>query len=1099
MGICLAVAFISVKEAVMSKTAITVIFLTLLCSVSFAQEQDSGRLLIGQVTANKTHIAFSYAGDIWIVERNGGQARKLTTDPAEEDFPRFSTDGSRLAFSRVAGGDTDIFVMPSAGGEAKRLTWYPKRDIPLGWTPDGKNILFVSGRDEEGSARLYSIPADGVFPTALPLPQGFNGSYSPDASRIAYTPYEFAFGEWRHYRGGMASKIWLARLADGEIERLPAGDYNDRYPMWLGSSIYFISDRTATFNLFNYDLKTKQSKQLTSFEKYGIRSATATDDAIVFIRDGRIHLFDLKSNAARAIDVQVDADRSELKQKTVSAARWIEAFNLSANGDRILFGARGEALLFDPAKNQSLNLTRTSGAAEREPALSPDGRWVAYFSDESGEYQIHIRASSGEGAVKKITIEQKPSYYRELTWSPDSRKLAFSDKRLSIWYAEAEKGTARRIDTSVYSYQQQYYPSWSPDGRFLAYSKCHANRMRTVYIHDTESAKSYQMTDGVIHAENPVFDRNGKYLYFTSSAMAGASEFGWGVLSGVLARPLVTRMLHAIILQNAAPSPLLVNSQPNADAKVTEAASPFRIDFNGVEQRIITFPVGARDYAALATGRAGIIYAMVTEWPAAPGPGGGQASRVLYRYDISKPRQMEKVAEGLNGFILSDDGSKVLYVRGQSWALVSADAVPKPDEGRLDLRSLEVTIDPRAEWNQIYHEAWRIMRDYFYDPNLHGQNVAELERYYGDFLPRVTRRSDLNALMRAALGHISVSHLGVGGGDAPAPGGTSGRVGLIGADFRIDQGSYQITRVLRSGHYTSSNSLLRAPLDQPGMNVKEGEYVIDIDGQKVTSDRNILSYLEGKAGQTVKVTIGPKPDGTGARTLSVMAVPGEQGLRRENWKQRNREMVEKLSGGKLGYIYVPDYGQGGIEDFFRGVYGYRDNKQGIVIDQRFNGGGITSDFLIELLQREPLYYYMFRDGDDIATPTNPVSMPKVLVINEWNGSAAETFPFMFKLAKVGTIVGKRTSGGGIGPYVSTPGFIDGGRAQIPNRAAYNSSRGTWDVENHGVEPDIDIEVMPKDFLAGRDPQLEKAVEIALKQIQAAKPQVKQRPKYPVHK
>ncbi len=1083
----------------MKSTFRVLCFLFLFAATAVAQESTANPMLIGQVSANQTHVAFSYAGDIWLVERSGGTARRLTTDPADEDFPRFSPDGSKLAFSRILGGGSDIFVMPAQGGEAKRLTYYPKADVALGWSADSKTILFLSTRDEEATSRLYTIAADGIYPTMLPLPEAVNGSLSPDGNRIAYTPYDFLNTEWRYYRGGMEAHILLAQLTDGSIERLPAGDYNDRYPMWVGDKVYFLSDRTGTANLYVYDLKSKQTKSLTAFEKYGIRSATTAGDAIAFVRDGRIYLFDLKNNQARALNIQASPDTAQLNPRAVNAARQIQSFAPSATGDRIVFGARGEAFIFDPTTGAAKNITRSSGAAEREAVISPDGRWLAYFSDETGEYQLHVRAADGEGAVRKIAIEPKPSFYRELTWSPDSKRLVFSDKHLSLWLADIDKGAARKLDTSLYSLQDRYYPNFSPDGRWLAYAKAHRNRLRTIYLYDTSSGKTQPLTDGSVHTEYPVFDQSGKYLYFTSSANAGLSEFGWGVLSGEVMRPIITRRLHALILRNDLPSPLLANGQPNPDANLSDTNIPTRIDFENLESRIITFPIDARDYAELAAGKPGIVYAATTDWPKTPGNIGDQTLAV-YRYDISKPREIKPLVEDITASTFSANGSKLLYRKGGNWHLVSADAAPKPDDGQLDLKALEVTIDPRAEWRQIYREAWRIMRDYFYDANHHGQNIAELEPHYGQYLATTVRRQDLNSLLRMALGHISVSHLGVGGGDVlPQGGGGGGNIGLIGADYRIHEGRYQFARVLRSAHFTASNSLLRAPLDQPGMNVKEGEYLLAVDGQEVTATKSVHAYFENKTGRPTKIAIGAKPNGEGARTITVIPVPGEQGLRRANWAERNRRIVEQLSGGKLAYIYVPDYGPSIMENFLRGVLGYRGEKQGFIIDQRYNGGGITSDFIIELLQRQPLYHYMFRDGEDIATPTNPVPGPKVLIINEQNGSAAETFPFMFKLGKVGTIVGRRTAGGGIGPYVFSPAFIDGGRVQLPNRAAFNSQRGSWDVENHGVEPDVDIEILPKDFLAGRDPQLEKAIEIALKQLPTVKPTVKVRPPYPVHK
>lgn len=1054
-------------------------------------------LLFGRVTVNRTHIAFSYAGDIWLVERGGGDARRITSDPNEESYPVFSPDGTQLAFSRQTGGDWDIFVMPATGGEARRLTFMPEDDLVMNWTPDGKNILFQSHRDEENTYRLYTMPVDGVFPTALPLPQAFEGSYSGDARRIAYAPRS-PFGNWRFYRGGMTALIWLANLADGNIERLPRGNYNDKFPMWVGDKIYLVSDRTGNANLFAYDVQTKQAKQLTNFEKYGIRFASAGGGAIAFVRDGRIYLYDLAGAAdARVVDVRVNLDSSEAKPRNVNVARNVEWVSLSTNGDRMIIGARGEALLFNPATGETKNLTQASGSAERYPAISPDGRLIAYFSDESGEYQLHVRSANGEGETKKIAVEQKPSFYRELTWSPDSKKLAFTDKRLGLWYADVTAGAvARRVDTSQYSFQEQWYPKWSPDSRWLTYSKHLHNRVRTAFIYGIEEGKTHQITDGRTQAEAPVFDKSGKYLYFIASANAGTSEFGWGVLNGVMARPLVTRTLHALVLQNDVMSPLLPNGQPNPEARFGDASGPVRIDFDGLARRVIDLPVAPRDYSELVTtNKPGVLFVLVTEWPKSPSPL-SRPSQALYTYDLTKPPKFEKLVEEIDGYDISRDGNRLLYIKGRDWFLTNASAPVKPDEGKLDLKGLEVNIDPRAEWQQIYREAWRIMRDWFYDPNYHGQNLAELERHFAEYLPNVTRRADLNNLMSQMLGYISISHLAVGGGDVPPPASQPSRVGLLGADYEIDRGRYRFKHIYPSSRFNDPNGSIPSPLDRPGINVRDGEYLLAVDGQNIEATKNIYSYFEGKAGRPTKITVGPSPDGNGSRTLTVFPANGENRLRRANWAESNRRKVEEMSGGKLGYIFVETYGQG-IMDFIRGLTGYGD-KQGVIIDQRFNGGGITPDYLIEWLKRRPIYYYTYREGEDIATPVNPGPGTAVLITNEFNGSAAETFAFMFKLGHVGPIVGYRTYGAGIGPYVFTPDLIDGGFIQLPNRAAYDPSGTSWGIENIGVIPDVEVEITPRDWMAGRDPQLERAVQAAMEGLKKNVPLIPKKPKYPVH-
>jgi tricorn protease len=1070
--------------------------LILSCAAITSLAQGPAPKLFSRLTINQTHIAFSYAGDLWSVERAGGEAKRLTNNPGEENFPSFSPDGSQLAFSRQVGGNWDVYLMPATGGEARRLTFDPRAEFATGWTPDGKSILF--GSNPNLIPQLHTIQTDGVMPKPLPLPKALLGSFSPDGTRLAYTPMG-GVGDWRFYRGGSKGQIWLANVTDGALEKLPQGNYNDDQPMWVGDKIYLISDRTGTYNLFGYDLRTKQSKQLTSYEQHGIRWTAAGGGVVAFVRDGRIHVFDTASNQTHVLDVRVDQDTAELKTRTVNAARNIDWASLSADAGRVVFGTRGELLMVNPTTGESRNLTQTPGVAERYPALSPNGRSLAYFSDESGEYQLHIRSLSDEAPIRKIKIEDKPSFYRELTWSADSKRLAFTDKRLALWVADAESGATRRVDTSTYSYQEAWFPNWSPDSRWLTYSKHLHNRVRTVFIYDTQTGQNHQITDGHTHSQSPVFDRNGKYLYFASSPNAGTSEFGWGVLNGVVSRPLVTRRLHVVILQEGEPIPISPLG-PNPDVRLDEALSQVRIDFDNIGQRIIDFNLPNGDYEQLVTGKPGMLYVLVNEWPKSPALGSGPV-QTLYLYDLSKPAKLEKLVEEVRGFDVSYDGNRMFYLkgRGPDWFLVSALAAPKADEGKLDLKKLEVAIDPAAEWKQMYHESWRIMRDWFYDPNYHGQNLPELERHYAEYLPGIARRSDLNSLLNRMLGHISVSHLGVGGGDQPQPTTPPDRTGLLAADYEIDQGRYRFKRIYRTTPYSSPSGFAPAPLDLPGAKVREGEYLIAVEDQNVDASKSIYTWFEGKAGQRVKIKVGAKPDGSGARTLAVFALPAqaEAQIRRANWSEQNRQMVERLSGGKLAYIYVADYG-GAINDFIRGLTGYSE-RQGLIIDQRFNGGGITPDYLIEWLRRKPIYDYTFREGDDIAVPVNPGPAVKVLIVNENNFSAAETFAFMYKLAKVGPIVGTRTGGGGIGPYVFTPSLIDGGNVQLPNRAAYNPDGTSWGVENVGVIPDFEVEFTPRDWMAGRDPQLEKAVQVAMDELKKAQPWSPKKPKYPVHK
>ncbi|HEU4795230.1 MAG TPA: hypothetical protein VFT02_06335, partial [Pyrinomonadaceae bacterium] len=768
--------------------------------VAIAQQGTDRPLLIGRVALNQTHIAFTYAGKIWLVERTGGAAKRLTKTPNDETGPVFSPDGRRIAFSRSNGNDWDVFIAPADGsGEPVRVTMMPEDDFVSSWSPDGKEVIFETTRDEENVTRLYKTSADRLaLATALPLHQSYSGSMSPDATRIAYNPRSGA-GDWRYYRGGYAAPLWIADLKTGAVEKLSNGAHNDRNPVWVENRIFFVSDRSGIFNLYAYDTKAKKTEQLTKYTGQGVRSASATNGAAVYVQAGRIHLLDLNTNKDQVINVSVAPDTSELAVRNASAMRSLEQILPSPAGDRVIFGARGEAIVFDPANGSYKNVTNTPGVAERYPIISPDNKSVAYVSDESGEYALHVRSLEND-AVKKIRIEQKPSFYWGLVWSSDSKMLSFPDRRLGLWLVDVNAETAVRVDSSTYSAQESWTPNFAPDSRFLTYAKRMKNRAAAVFIYDIAQKKAVQVTDGVTHAEMPVFDRNGKYLYFASSLNAGTSEFSWGVLNGVFANPLVVRRVHALVLAKDQPSPLLPNGQPNPEAKVTENAPQVKIDFDGLRSRVVNMPLPPRDYAQLTSGEPGKLVLAVREWSAAPGDFSGPAQlQAVYRFDIAKGGQMQKIVDQINAVDITTDGKKILYRKGRDYFLVSAEAPPaKPDEGRQDFSKIEVRVVPAEEWRQMFHESMRIMRDWFYDPNHHGQNLAALETEYAAYLPTIVRRSDLNRLMQQMLGSVSVSHLGIGGGDAPSGGGSGNRVGLLGADYEIANGKYRFKRIFRS-------------------------------------------------------------------------------------------------------------------------------------------------------------------------------------------------------------------------------------------------------------------------------------------------------------
>lgn len=1063
-------------------------------------------MLIQGITATRDQIVFPFAGDLWQVDRKGGEAKRLTDLPGDEDSPAFSPDGRWLAFSRSSGGDADVWVIPATGGEPRRLTWHPKDDRVRGWTPDSREVLFTTNRDGDGVSRLYTLALDGVVPEPLPFPEGRQGAFSPDGSQLAFVPYGVTWNTWRHYRGGNTNPIWIARPAGGKVEKRPAlasPDANNRFPIWMGGTLYFVSDRTGTPNLFSHDLASGRTEQLTRFPKHGILAASGAPDAVVFVAGGAIHLWDPAKREDRTVDVHLSLPAPERAGHTVPALKSLDQAVPVPGGDRLIVTARGEVLSVDPKTGQAENLTRAPGIAERSAVPSPDGARIAWFSDASGEYELHVRMTAGiaGGETRKIAVEEHPSFYRELTWSPDGKRIAFSDKRLSLWVADLEAGTAKKIAASSHIGQGVFLPSWSPDGRWLAYAQALPNRVRTIFLLDTRDGRSHQVTDGRVQADLPAFDRSGRYLFFTTSAnarTASAEDLGWGVMSSALARALVTSRLNALVVRKGDPPPVLAGGQPHPGAKWEPATGPVEIDLEEMDRRIVPLSAGARDFVGLAAGPPGVLFAQIQEWPATPGE--DDPTLVLYRYTVSKGIEPEKIASDARDFAVSADGGTLVYRTGEgnrsSLTLVLAAAPVDPERKPLDLAGLTVDVDPAAEWQQVYRETWRIARDWFYDPGHHGQDLGDLERHFAAYLPNVTRRADLNLLLREMLSFLSISHLVVAGGDVPPPALKPERTGLLGADFAVDGGRYRIARIYRSGHPSSSNPLVRAPLDQPGVDVREGDYLLAIDGEDVRAERNLYSYLVGKAGKPVEIKVAADPGGAEARTATVVPLPGENTLRRMDWAKRNRRRVEEISGGRIAYVYLPNQGFGGYEELLRGLLGNLD-AEGLVIDQRWSPGGVVFDSVIELLQRKPLYAYAWREGNDLTIPTNFTQGPKALIINYQNGSAAETFALMWKLAGLGPIVGTRTFGGGIGGALFGPDLIDGGQITIPNRASYDPN-GTWGIENDGVHPDVEVEWDAESFRAGRDPQLEAAIQAVMQEIPKAKRWAPKKPAYPTY-
>jgi len=1049
-------------------------------------------LLLQKPALNSTHIVFAFAGDLWIVERTGGEARRLTTGIGVETDPFFSPDGKQIAFTGTYDGNSDVFVVPATGGVPRRLTYHSSPDFAAGWTPDGKSVLFRSFRESYASFfRLFTISAEGGYPVSVPLPLGLEGAYSPDGSRLAYQPYTRPFTQWKRYRGGRTTPIWIAKLSDSSIEKLPREDSNDFNPIWVGNKIYFLSDRSGPVTLFAYDTSSKRVSQVVRNDGLDIKWASAGPGGIVYEQFGAIYLLDTESGKPQKVDIKVTGDIPSVRPRMVNVANNISNFGLSPTGARAVFEARGEIVTVPAEKGDIRNLTNSSGANDRDPSWSPDGRWIACFSDESGEYALYLHDQSGMGEAKKISLGNPPSFFYSPTWSPDSRKIAYIDKRLNLWYVDIEKGTPVRIDTDTYENPApSLSPSWSSDSRWIAYTKQLDNHLGTVFIYNVETGKTQQVTDGMSNAATAVFDKSGKYLYFTASTNSGPTS-GWLDLSSI--DRLVTSSVYVVVLKKDQPSPLAPQSD---EEKIQEENRPpqgppdksrepqrVEIDFDGIGQRILALPMPARNYIALTAGKAGTIF--VQELPAAAF--GNFVPLSVHRFDLDK-RKSDRILEGVFNFAVSSNGEKLLYQQGPRWSIVSAVQPIRPGEGALNLSQMEVMIDPRAEWKQMYAEVWRIQRDFFYDPGLHGVDFATFKKRYEPYIAGITHRADLTYLFQEMLGNMTVGHHNSVGGDIAQPDFVP--VGLLGADFKVENGRYRFARVYSGENW---NPQLRAPLTEPGVSVVAGEYLLNVNGREVRASDNVYSFFESTANKSVVIRVGPNPDGAGSREVTVVPVANEFGLRALGWIEDNRRMVDRLSNGKLAYIYLPNTAGGGYTNFNRYFFA-QVNKEGAIIDDRFNGGGFVADYIIDYLRRPLTNFFAGREGKDFSTPFGAIFGPKVMLVNESSSSGGDWLPWSFRENKLGPLVGKRTWGGLVGIF-SYPTLIDGGGVTAPRVAFYNL-RGEWDVENHGVAPDIEVEFDPKLWREGRDPQLEKGIEVLMESLKKNPTPRYKRPPYP---
>jgi tricorn protease len=1066
-------------------TMVAAVLLAGLFTCSLLRAQEEKPLLMQDPTLNATHIVFAYGDELWSVSREGGMALQLTNGPGEKSHPHFSPDGKWIAFSAEYNGNFNVYVMPAEGGQPRPLTFGPGPDIVQGWTPDSKNVLFSSSLSSYSPRfeRLYTISLAGGFERALLLPMGYEGSYSADGTHLAYTPLPrelFFIGVplmhafWAHYHGGLAPQVWIANLADSAVIKVPHENASDFNPVWAGNKIYFLSARTEPITLYAYDTGSQKVSRVIDNRGMDIMSACAGPGAIVYEQFGSLHLYDLASGREHEVHVNIRGDFLGLRSHFEQVSDHVLNAGISPTGVRAVFEAHGEILTVPAEKGDVRNITNSPAVADRSPAWSPDGKWIAYFSDAAGEYALHIKSQDGRGDARSVSLGDPPSYFFDPVWSPDSKKIAYTDKRLNLWYVDLDHPSPVKVDTDTYfAFIPGMNPAWSPDSKWIAYTKVMPNFMRAVFVYSLELAKATQVTDGLSDAEYAAFDKSGKYLYFTASTNSGPTEFPLDMSSDARS---VTRSAYLAVLQNDVPSPFRPESdeekvasaaEPTAQkSKQSEPANPY-LDLEGIGQRIVALPLPPANYSGLSAGKEGEVF--LQQGGSESGPFGGGPVTLL-KFTLADRKSMP-LASGIEDFRLSSNGEKFLYRQGEKWGIASTAAPLKPGEGMLKMDELQVLVHPREEWNQMYHEVWRIERDYLYASNYHGLNVEAAEKQYSAYLPGIVSRADLNYLFREMLGKLSIGHMFVQGGDIPMV--QPLPVGLLGADYTVENGRYRFAKIYSGENW---NPDLRAPLTEPGVNVKTGEYLLAVNGRELHDRDNIYSFFLNTAGRQVTLTVGPSPDSSNARQVIVVPIASEISLRHRDWVAGNIRKVQQLSGGRVAYVYLPDTATGGFTSFNRYFFA-QVNKQGVIVDDRFNSGGQAADYIIGYLQRTLWNYWYTPQGAVMPEPSGAIFGPKVMLINQYAGSGGDLIPWFFHHLAIGTLIGERTWGGEVG-ITGYPPLIDGGSVTAPNLAFFTTD-GRWGIENEGVAPDVEVAMDPKAWREGHDPQLEKGVQVIL--------------------
>ncbi len=1039
-------------------------------------------------------IVFTYAGNLWTVSSSGGQARRLTSSEGYQSQPKFSPDGKTIAFSGNYDGNNDVYIIPADGGEPTRLTYHPGWDRVIDWQPDGKSVRFQSSRQSNTGRdlQLFTVDRDGGLPVRIPLPTAGLSSYDESGRKIAFNRISRENRTWKRYKGGMAQDVWVFDFDKGKTTRLTDWVGTDNYPMWHGDTVYFTSDRGGNLQIWAHDMKTGQERQITHHDEYDVKFPSQGPGAIVYECGGWLWVLDLQTEQSTRLKISLYSDNVTARPRLESVDKLIEGAGIGPDANRAVFAARGDLFTVPAEKGPVRNLTQTPGIRERAPVWSPDGKWVAYLGDAERSndpragYEVYLRPGDGQGEQKKLTSKDF-AWPRRLLWSPDSKHLLLNDAAMNLWLIDAGSGKIENIDRGVSGVINDF--AWSPQSDWVVYARTEDNDFSSIFLYHLGTGKTHRVTTDFTNDTAPCFDDQGDYLFFASARNFNPTLGGfdlkplWANMDGLYVIPLRKDVKHPFPPES---DEVAVKSDDDQDAdKKDDKADKnddgdkdkkLAIDLEGMAARTIALDVPPSSYSDLSFAGGKLFY---LDRPFKPGGGRGNrgATTSLKFFDM-KEREVKTVLKKCYGYELADGGKKIFYSADRSFGIIDAKADQKPSDKPLRTAEMKATVDPRAEWREMFRDAWRQEKDFFYDPGMHGVDWDHMYERYGQLVPYVAHGVDFSYLLGEMIGELNCSHSYVRPGDVPRPDRIG--TGLLGCDFTLDRENrmYRFARVFTDRDWNGGTEL---PLRQPGSEVKPDEYLLAVNGHDLKAPLNPYSLLVDTAGKEVVLKVGPNPDGKDSREITVIPVASEHGMRYEAWVQDNRRRVDKLSGGKIGYLHLPNTAVGGQQGFAKGYYPNL-RKDGLIIDERFNGGGFIPDFFMNILRQKLVNLWKPRYGQDWRTPGTAFVGHMAMLSNGYAGSGGDALPYYFKHYDLGPVIGKRTWGGLVGISGGLR-LMDGGAVTVPAFGIFDLN-GKWDVENHGVDPDIELDNLPEDEMAGRDPQLEKAVDYLLNKIKS---------------